>query len=433
MSSELRKLHSKDEPRGEIQLGDVLIEGKTKIVYDLPEYKGCVSIKSKDRITAGDGARAHDMEGKAVISNETNAQLLQILNDAGIATHFIGKWSDDTFHALHCHMIPIEWVIRRVATGSFLRRHPGIEEGHRFAPLKLETFYKDDANHDPQWSREQLISAKLKCGDVVIGVDEVDIIEKMTLLIFEILEKAWAGANWALIDMKIEFGITAESGEIVLADIIDSDSWRLWPSGDKRLMVDKQVYRDMANVTQAGIETVKKNFQMVAEKVKLLLPVVPCQVIVVMGSGADIAHCQKIKDALDKWSIHCELRVVSAHKCTNLSLSLLAEYEAIGIPTVFIAVAGRSNGLGPVMAGNTTCPVINCPPLSSSWEQEDLWSSLRVPSGLGCSTIINPELAALNAAQILALTNAKLWCKLRVAQFKYWLNCKTSDMKLRAK
>lgn len=67
----------------DVTLGDVLIEGKTKIVYDLPSYKGCVAIKSKDRITCGDGARAHDMEGKAVISNSTNSSLMKILNDAG--------------------------------------------------------------------------------------------------------------------------------------------------------------------------------------------------------------------------------------------------------------------------------------------------------------------------------------------------------------
>lgn len=52
-----------------------------------------------------------------------------------------------------------------------------------------------------------------------------------------------------------------------------------------------------------------------------------------------------------------------------------------GVPTVFVAVAGRSNGLGPVMSGNTAYPVINCPPLTPDWGAQDVWSSLRMPSG----------------------------------------------------
>jgi hypothetical protein len=49
---------------------------------------------------------------------------------------------------------------------------------------------------------------------------------------------------------------------------------------------------------------------------------------------------------------------------------------------VIVAVAGRSNGLGPTVAGNTILPVISCPPLSADWGAQDVWSSLRLPSGL---------------------------------------------------
>ncbi|XP_063314109.1 bifunctional phosphoribosylaminoimidazole carboxylase/phosphoribosylaminoimidazole succinocarboxamide synthetase isoform X2 [Pelobates fuscus] len=417
----------------ELRLGKKINEGKTKEVHELLDHPGCVLMLSKDQITAGNAARKDHMEGKASIANKTTSCVFKLLQEAGIKTAFLRKCSEAGFIATHCEMIPIEWVCRRIATGSFLKRNLGVKEGYKFSPPKVEMFFKDDANNDPQWSEEQLITAKLNCAGLVIGQAEVDIMSHSTVAIFEILERAWSTQECTLVDMKIEFGVDVSKKEIVLADVIDNDSWRLWPSGDKTQQKDKQTYRDLKEITPEAMQMVKRNFEWVADRVELLLASKSqSRVVVLMGSISDLAHCEKIKKSCANYGIPCELRVTSAHKGPDETLRIKSEYEGDGIPTVFVAVAGRSNGLGPVLSGNSAYPVINCPPLTADWGAQDVWSSLRMPSGLGCSTVLSPEAAAQFAAQIFGLNNHLIWSKLRSCTLNTWISLKQADSKLRA-
>ncbi|XP_055615801.1 bifunctional phosphoribosylaminoimidazole carboxylase/phosphoribosylaminoimidazole succinocarboxamide synthetase [Toxorhynchites rutilus septentrionalis] len=415
---------------GGIKLGKLLAEGKTKQVYDVPSQPGYSILLNKDRITAHNGVRSHDLEGKATISNQTNAKVFTLLNQAGLKTAFVRTVSDDAFLARKCEMIPIEWVTRRLATGSFLKRNPGVKEGYRFSPPKQETFYKDDANDDPQWSEEEIVSAEFKVNGLTIGLNETDIMQRTSILVFEILERVWGSLNCALVDMKIEFGVDSE-GKILVADVIDSDSWRLWPSGDKRLMVDKQVYRNLATVSADDLDTVKRNFLWVSEQLDKLRLKNEHLVVVMMGSAADMDHCETICKYCEDFGLNVEMRVTSAHKSTSTTLQILKEYESAWSNLVFITVAGRSNGLGPVLSGNTNYPVINCPPMKPHTMSLDVWSSLNLPSGLGCATVLYPEAAALNAAQILGLDNILVWARLRVKQLDNFVVLMLADKRLR--
>lgn len=127
-----------------------------------------------------------------------------------------------------------------------------------------------------------------------------------------------------------------------------------------------------------------------------------------MGSKADLAHCQKIAEAARSFGLDVVLRIGSAHKTAQHTLDLLRAYEADPRPKVYITVAGRSNALSGFTDGAVTAPVIACPPPSESFGGADIYSSLRMPSGVAPAVVLEPVNAALMAAKILALTNPEV-------------------------
>ena len=133
----------------------------------------------------------------------------------------------------------------------------------------------------------------------------------------------------------------------------------------------------------------------------------PAQIIIIMGSKADLAHAQAMTKTLKALDISYEMRVCSAHKATRRLLEILQEYEQSG-PMVYITIAGRSNALSAVVDANTRFPVIGCPPYSDRFSGMDILSSLRLPSGIASPTILEPEGAALLAAKMLALSDTQL-------------------------
>lgn len=240
-----------------MNLGPTLAEGKTKLIYAHPGDAALAVMVQKDSISAGDGARRNTIAGKGALSGRTAANVFALLNRAGIATHMVAAPEPAVMLVRRCTMIPLEVVMRRLATGSFLKRHPATAEGTRFDPPLVEFFLKDDARHDPQIAPEQIVAQG------IAGPGEVAQITAEGRRVFEVLERAWAAQAITLVDLKIEFGRDA-TGALIVADMIDNDSWRLWPGGQKERMLDKQVYRNMQQVTDGGLAQVRQLYETVA-------------------------------------------------------------------------------------------------------------------------------------------------------------------------
>lgn len=278
----------------------IIAEGKTKIIVDARDTNGpddgCATCKkvlviSKDDITAGDGAAREELVGKAKACNKTTVNVFKLLKAKGIPTHFLSWFDDQSFLALRAEMIPLEVVTRRIATGSYLKRNPGVREGTVFSMLKYELFYKNDRQNDPivqfrdrgehiGWFRtykadrpvEQSTRIGLDLQKIALSDEDFEIdydqMRIIALQVFLILEEAWLELGLVLYDMKIEFGLVDDGlggKRLVVADVITNDEWRLRDHEGNQL--DKQVFRDAVrnNTVDEAVDGIIENYEMIAK------------------------------------------------------------------------------------------------------------------------------------------------------------------------
>jgi 5-(carboxyamino)imidazole ribonucleotide mutase len=128
--------------------------------------------------------------------------------------------------------------------------------------------------------------------------------------------------------------------------------------------------------------------------------------VIMMGSERDLEFCREIAKTLKALGVNYEFRVASAHKTPQKVLDVLKEFEAEKV--IYITVAGRSNALSAFVDANTSKPVIACPPYSEKFGGADIYSSLRVPSGIGSVVTIEPDGAAIATAKIFAVEDKEL-------------------------
>ncbi|WP_305513246.1 phosphoribosylaminoimidazolesuccinocarboxamide synthase [Methanobrevibacter sp. V14] len=212
---------------------ELINSGKVKSVF-ATDKDDEVIIEFRDDMTAGDGERKEVMNDKGAYNAVISAKIFKVLDENGIATQFVDLIEPNVMLAKKLEMIPIEVIVRNIATGSLVRKYP-LEDGTKLEPPILQMDFKADEYHDPMLNDSIIKSLGIATQE------EIDILTEEALKINEILIEFFEDAGIILVDFKVEFGKDV-NGNILLGDEISPDSCRLWDS--KTLdMLDKELFR----------------------------------------------------------------------------------------------------------------------------------------------------------------------------------------------
>lgn len=225
-----------------------LYEGKAKKIFKTDDETKMI-VHYKDDATAFNGEKKDTIAEKGVLNNTITAIIFEMLEKAGVKTHFIEKLNDREQLCQKVDIIPLEVIVRNEAAGSMAKRY-GLEEGTPLKVTVLELSYKRDDLGDPLMNDYHAVAMG------ITTFEELKDIYSIASQVNDLLKAFFLKLGIKVIDFKLEFG--KQSGEIYLADEISPDTCRFWDieTGKK---LDKDVFRrNLGNLTDTYKELLER-------------------------------------------------------------------------------------------------------------------------------------------------------------------------------
>lgn len=229
---------------------ELLYEGKGKKLFKTDDENLLIS-EFKDELTAFNAEKKGSEKGKGALNCQISTALFHLLEKQGIKTHLVRTIDKNKQLIKQCKIVPIEVIVRNVATGSLTKRL-GIRDGTKLPFTLVEFCLKDDALGDPFINDEHCLILNL-----VQNEEQIKEIKNTARKINSILTPFFDSKNLRLVDFKIEFGLTKEN-ELVLADEISPDSCRFWDKSTNEKLDKDRFRQDLGNVKMAYEEVLKR-------------------------------------------------------------------------------------------------------------------------------------------------------------------------------
>jgi phosphoribosylaminoimidazole-succinocarboxamide synthase len=175
-----------------------IYEGNSKKLYESERENELIQEFKDDAITKA-GEKAGKIKGKGIINNQISAHLFKFLDSYNIPSHFIDQPSSREMVVRRLKMIPIEVVIRNVASGEMAKKF-GIEEGKELECPIIEYYLKDEERQDPMINEDHIVAF----GHAT--TEELKEIHRLASKANAILKDFFRRRDLKLVDFTLEFG-----------------------------------------------------------------------------------------------------------------------------------------------------------------------------------------------------------------------------------